>query len=263
MTTNPTWTAAMLERVLVDAAAISPDAEVIERDGCVQLTTPSRPEVGRNGVFVSRLEPSQVDARIAEVIQHYRERGAGFRWIVGPSSTPENLSERLVRAGIPILGVALGMHMHVPAQIPDLPTTLEIQPVELANLDAYVDVSVRGWERTPEFRVELDTLTRLMLAQPGPQSAWVIYEDGVAVASSVLSLLPGAGYFQGAAVVPDRRRHGIYVALIHHRLALLRGLGIEHAVIWAMETTSAGVCRRAGFVPLCRAVFHELPRPQP
>jgi GNAT superfamily N-acetyltransferase len=76
-------------------------------------------------------------------------------------------------------------------------------------------------------------------------------------------VLPGVGYFQGAAVLPERRRHGIYVALIHHRLALLRRLGIEHAVIWASETTSAGVCRRAGFVPLCRAVFHELPRPQP
>lgn len=263
MTATSTWTAAMLERVFVDAAAIAPDAEVIERDGWMQLTTPSRPEVSRNGVFVSRIEPTQVDARIAEVTRYYRERGLGFRWIVGPSSAPENLSERLVRAGIPILGAALGMHMDVPAQIPDLPTTLEFQPVDLSNLDAYVDVSVRGWERTPEFRAELTTLTRLMLAQAGPQSAWVIYEDGVAVASSVLCLLPGVGYFQGAAVLPERRRRGIYVALLHHRLALLRGLGIEHAVIWASETTSAGVCRRAGFVPLCRAVFHELPRPLP
>lgn len=263
MTTQAPWTAVMLERVLVDAAAIAPDAEVVERDGWVQLTTPSRPEVSRNGVFVSRLVPTQVDARIAEVTQHYRKRGSGFRWIVGPSSSPENLSERLVRAGIPILGPALGMHLRVPSQIPDLPTTLEFQPVTLANLDAYVDVSVRGWERTPEFRVELTTLTRLMLAQAGPQSAWVIYEDGVLVASSVLFLLPGVGYFQGAAVLPERRRHGIYMALIHHRLALLRKLGIEHAVIWASETTSAGVCRHAGFVPLCRAVFHELPRPQP
>jgi GNAT superfamily N-acetyltransferase len=263
MTANPTWTAAMLEHVLVDAAAIAPDAQVIERDGWVQLMTPSRPEVSRNGVFVSRLVPAQVDERIAEVTRYYRERGSGFRWIVGPSSAPADLSERLVRAGIPILGPALGMHMHVPSQIPDLPATLEVRPVDLANLDTYIDVSIRGWERTPEFRVELDTLSRLMLAQPGPQSAWVIYEEGVAVASSVLCVLPGVGYFQGAAVLPDRRRHGIYVALIHHRLALLRGLGIEHAVIWASETTSAGVCRRAGFVPLCRAVFHELPRPQP
>lgn len=253
----------MLERVLVDAAAIAPDTEVIERDGWLQLTTPSRPEVSRNGVFVARLEPAQVDATIDQISTYYRERGAGFRWIVGPSSAPAELSERLVRAGIPILGPALGMHMRVPSQIPDLPATLEVQPVDLDNLDTYLDVSMRGWERTPEFRVELETLSRLMLARSGPQRAWVIYEDGVAVASSVLCVLPGVGYFQGAAVVPDRRRHGIYVALIHHRLALLRGLGIEHAVIWASETTSAGVCRRSGFVPLCRAVFHELPRPQP
>jgi GNAT superfamily N-acetyltransferase len=261
--TSSSWTGAMLERVIVDAAAIAADAELTERDGWVQLVTPSRPEVSRNGVFVARIEPAQVDERIAEVTRYYRTRGAGFRWIVGPSSAPEDLSERLVRAGIPILGAALGMHMHVPTQVPDPPATLEIRPVDFGNLDAYVDVSIRGWERKPEFRVELETLSRLMLAQPGPQSAWVVYEDGIAVGSSVLFLLPGVGYFQGAAVLPERRRHGIYAALLHHRLALLRGLGIEHAVIWASETTSAGVCRRAGFMPLCRAVFHELPPPQP
>jgi GNAT superfamily N-acetyltransferase len=261
MTANTTWTAAMLERVLVDAAATAPDAEVIERDGWVQVTTPSRRECNRNGVFISRLDAAQVDERIAEVSAYYRERNSGFRWIAGPSSTPDDLSDRLTRAGIPLFGTTLGMHMRVPMQVPELPPELDIRPVEPDHLDTYVDVTVRAWERLARSRAETEILARLMFAESNRHRAWVVYENGVPVGSSVLCMLPGVGYFQGAAVLPECRRRGIYVALLHHRLALLRTLGIEHAVIWASESTSAGVCRREGFVPLCRAVFHELPRP--
>jgi GNAT superfamily N-acetyltransferase len=260
MTEAPTYTPAMLERVLADAAAIAPDAELIERDGWVQVTSPSRPESSRNGVFISRLDHldgAQIDERIAEVSRYYRERNSGFRWIVGPSSTPEDLSARLTQAGITVFGVALGMHMHVPMQAPALPPTLDIRQVERDNIDTYVDVSVRGWGAAARSRAETETLTRLMFTESSRQRAWVVYENGEPVGTSVLCILPGVGYFQGGAVLPERRRRGIYMSLLHHRLALLRGLGIEHAVIWASETTSAGVCASAGFVPLCRAVFHD------
>lgn len=263
MTTDTTWTAAMLERVLVDAAATAPDAEIIERDGWVQVTTPSRREANRNGVFVARLDAAQVDERVAEISRYYRERNSGFRWIVGPSSAPEDLSSRLEHAGIPVMGAALGMHMRVPSQVPALPPTFDIRPVGLDNLDIYVDVSVRGWAEKARSRAETEAITRLMFTESNRHRAWMVYEDGAPVGSSVLCMLPGVGYFQGAAVLPERRRHGIYSLLLQHRLALLRELGIEHAVIWASETTSAGVCRRAGFVSLCRAVFHDQPQPRP
>lgn len=257
-----TWTATMLERVLADAAALAADAELIDRDGWLQVTTPSRPETSRNGIFVSRLEASQVDERVAEVSRHYRERGLRFRWVVGPSSTPDDLSDRLIRAGIPVFGTTLGMHMAVPTSVPELPPTLDFRPFELDDLDTWVDINVRGWEHQARSPAETEKLARLMLTEGNRQRGWLVYEDGEPVGASVLCVLPGVGYFQGAAVLPERRRHGVYVAMIHHRLALLRGLGIEHAVIWASEATSAGVCRRSGFVPLCRAVFHE-PRYSP
>ena len=252
----------MLERVLADAAAFASDSELIDRDGWLQLTTPSRPECSRNGVFICRLDPDDADERIAEITRYYRERNLGLRWVVGPSSTPADLSDRLTRAGIPVFGIALGMHMPVPMHIPDLPPSIELRPVESHDLDTYVDITVRGWEHQARSHAETEQLARLMFSEGNRQRAWVVYENGEPVGTSVLCLLPGVGYFQGAAVLAERRRRGLYVAMLHHRLALLRGLGIEHAVIWASEATSAGVCRRAGFVPLCRAVFHELPQPQ-
>jgi GNAT superfamily N-acetyltransferase len=94
--------------------------------------------------------------------------------------------------------------------------------------------------------------------------AWMIYVDQLLVGTACLSIRPGPGhglgYLQGAAVLRTHRRRGIYQGLIDHRLGVLRSLGIKHAVIWADESTSAGVCQRAGFVPRCRGVFHELPQ---
>ncbi len=262
MTTSPTWTAEMLERVLADAAAIAPDAEVLDRAGWLQVTTPSRIECNRNGVFISRLEPAEADHRIAEITRYYRERNTGFRWIVGPSSSPDDLSDRLTRAGIPVFGTALGMHMTVPTQVPEPPASLEFRELESHDIETYVDLTVRGWQHQSRTRAETERITQLMFIESNRHRAWVVYEHGEPVGTTLLCLFPGVGYLQGAAVLPEHRRHGIYLAMLHFRFALLRRLGIEHAVIWASEATSAGQCRRVGFVPLCRAVFHELPQPQ-
>ena len=259
---TPTWTATMLERMLADAAALAADAEIIDREDWLQVTTPTRPEPSRNGIFISRLDATQVDERIAAVVQHYGERNLRFRWIVGPSSAPDDLSDRLTGAGFPVYGATLGMHMHVPPTVPEHPPAIEFRPFGLDLLDIWIKLNMRGWEHLARTAAETERLARLMLTE-NRQRGWVVYEDGEPVGVTVLCLLPGVGYFQGAAVLPERRRHGLYVEMIHHRLAVLHTLGIEHAVIWASEATSAGVCRRAGFVPLCRAMFHEPPPSRP
>jgi N-acetylglutamate synthase-like GNAT family acetyltransferase len=249
-----------LERVLVDALRPTPDAELIDRPEWVQLSTPSLPDAHRNGVYLARLSEAEADATITEVARCYAERGAGFRWIIGPSSTPADLSARLERAGIPKLATALGMHMPVPIAAPVVPEGVIVRRVGPDDVERYAEVNARAWQRGPAFRRESEGFIARALAR-GDDSlrSWLVYEAGntEAIGTATLSLLPGVGYFQGAAIVPERRRRGIYRALLHLRLAVLRELGIEHAVIWADESSSAGVCRRVGFVPRCRAVFHE------
>jgi N-acetylglutamate synthase-like GNAT family acetyltransferase len=137
-----------------------------------------------------------------------------------------------------------------------------MRPVGLADVETYTDVSVRAWAgHGGRSRAETESLTRVMLGESQRARSWIVYEDGEPVGISVLCLLPGVGYFQGGAVLPEHRGRGIYTAMLHHRLASLRELGIEHAVVWANEATSAGVCASVGFEPLCRAVFHDQPKP--
>jgi GNAT superfamily N-acetyltransferase len=250
-----------VERVLVDSLEPTSDAVLIDRPDWVQLETPS-PHASRNGVYLARLSPETADARIAEIRRAHLERGAGMRWVVGPSSSPDDLSARLERAGIPVLATALGMHMRVPDRAPALPEGVELRPVERENLDDYGDINARAWERGLAFRRESrGFVERALAADNGVLRTWLVYRDEVLIGTTTLCVLPGLGYLQGAAILREHRRQGMYQALLDHRLAVLRGLGIDHVVVWADESTSAGVCQRAGFVPKCRAVFHELPEP--
>lgn len=256
----PEYGAIALERVLIDALAPIPESIVIDQPDWVQLITPSAPEPNLNCVMLARLSDDEADRRIAEVVQRYRDQGTPFRWIVGPSSRPGDLSARLVQAGVPVLAIAVGMHMRVPYEVPPLPAGLTLRAVGLDELERYADVNMHAWQRGPDFRRECEASMRRALARPDQRlRGWVVEREGAVIGTSNLCLLPGAGYFQGGAVVPEHRRQGIYRALIHHRLGLLRDLGVEHAVVWADEATSAGVCRSVGFVARCRAVFHQLP----
>ena len=256
--------ATRLERVVVDALEPEPDAVLIDRPDWVQLTSATLPHATRNGVYLARLTPDTADARIAEVRNAHIARGAGMRWVVGPSSTPDDLSARLERGGIPLLASALGMHMHVPERAPELPKGVELRPVGFGEVEDYGSINARAWERGPGFGREARGFMVAALERgDGRLRSWLVYKDEQLIGSATLCVLPGLGYLQGAAILREHRRQGMYQALLDFRLGVLRGLGIDHVVVWADESTSAGVCQRAGFVPQCRAAFHELPEPKP
>ena len=91
------------------------------------------------------------------------------------------------------------------------------------------------------------------------QAQAVVGRCGERLAVTTLRLLPQQriGYLQGAAVLPEQRRTGLYRATILHRLALLRELDYQHAVVWANARTSAQGCASMGFTPHCSGSFFE------
>ena len=250
-----------VERVAIDALLPLADSVLIDSDDWVQLRTPSLRDGSGNGVYLARMAGAEVEDRVAEVIAEHRERGANFRWFVGPSSTPTDLPERLERAGVRLFGRALGMSMRVPEQVPDLPAATELRPVRTAaDVERFAELSMRAWEREPNFAEEVArAATRMLRRDDDAQRSWVLWHEGEAVGVTTLRLLraTGIGYFQGAAVLPERRRAGLYRAMLLDRLGLLRRLGLEHAVIWANERTSAGSGQRVGFGVRCRGTFFE------
>lgn len=252
--------AVALERVVIDALLPAPDARLVDTPTWVELTTPSIPDTTGNGVYLAKLDAAEADARILAVQRSYAARQARFRWFVGPSSTPDDLAERLRRAGFHEIGPSLGMAMPIPREVPPCPPDVALHEVGPAEVEAFARLSMRAWGREPAFeRAITGALTRALASGPTATRSWLVTLAGELVGTTTLRLLGHRkiGYLQGAAVVPERRRAGLYRAMVHHRLALLRTLGFEYATIWAAEASSAPGCQALGFRTCARGHFFE------
>lgn len=249
-----------MERVLLEAIDLEPDAQVIDRPGWKQVRTPSSPRPNHNKVVVARLRPDDADAAIAKVVDEHAARDAAFEWIVGPSSSPSDLGARLSEAGLQLLGPSLGMARVIGDEaLPmDVPGLTVHEMTTAADVERYADVTAAAWERDEDFRERIAYIGRKCLSPAVPTRSFIASIDGEPVASSHLRLLPGCGYLQGCAVLASRRRQGIYRALVHHRLAALRDAGIRIAVIFAAANTSGQGCRQLGFSTVCTADFYGM-----
>ena len=68
----------------------------------------------------------------------------------------------------------------------------------------------------------------------------------------------------GAATLPQHRGLGVYTSLVARRLADAHARGIEAAVIQAVRTTSAPICKNLGFVERYGLDFFIwMPEPMP
>ena len=75
---------------------------------------------------------------------------------------------------------------------------------------------------------------------------------------AVLRLEPtGIAYLKDAVTRPEFRRHGVYLALVAHRLTVARAAGGIAAVIQAQADTAAPILLKRGFRRVCRLVAFQ------
>ncbi len=191
----------------------------------------------------------------------HTSRNAAHSWFVGPSSAPADLGKRLVDHGYALVGPTLGMAR----EIGDDDLSMDIPGLTVREVRTEVDIqdfasaSATAWERGGQFRDTIADITRKALAKGAPTRSWIASLGGEVVATSHLRFLPDCGYLQGCAVIPPRRREGIYRALVNHRLAVLREAGLRVAVIFAAANTSGQGCKALGFSTICEGEFYEKP----
>jgi GNAT superfamily N-acetyltransferase len=253
--------AAALYRVLLDATDRRPDSEVIEREGWIQLRTPSSRQVPHNKIIRAVLNEADADRVIAEVLADHRARGASFAWYVDGPSRPRDLSDRLEKAGVPVLGDGIGMVRATRDADAPLPDGLRITEVGPDTVDTYGDVMCRAWPRPMRFAPVLAQFAQKGLDHPEMGlSTWLAWYHDEPLGAAALRLLPsGICYLQGASVMPEVRGRGIYTALMRRRLVFASEAGVEHAVIWANPKTSAPMARALDFeeVPDAFVRFHD------
>jgi len=199
------------------------------------------------------LAPSTADRRIAEVGAWFGERGLPWRWLVGPTSRPLDLGERLVHAGYELVSDSPGMVLDLDAFEPEAPPAgVEIVTVDdVRGLDAWEELQRRALDLDPtRARAWRDAHDRALSAEV-PLRDWIALLDGVPVAAAALFVGAGVAGIYNVATVPEARGRGIGRAVTTAALveAVARG---QHTAVLGSSEMGYPVYRRLGFREVSR-----------
>jgi ribosomal protein S18 acetylase RimI-like enzyme len=218
-----------------------------------------------NAVVRADLDPTRARERIAEAVAVCEAAAVPWRWLVGPSSRPLDLGERLAAAGLTLLGafpamaVALDRPLDLPAPRVDDLATRRVATVE--DLDAWAELQ----------RVSLgldDTATtawreahaRGGLGEDVPLRTHIALVDGMAVGSAALFATAGVAGVWNVATHPGFRGRGIGRAMTALVVEEGRARGYRVAVLGA-SAMGEPVYRAMGFREVARLRNWTLAQP--
>jgi GNAT superfamily N-acetyltransferase len=212
-----------------------------------------------NIVTSTALTSDNADATIKLARDHFGNQCKAFGWLIGPSATPADPSDRLARAGLNKMFDAAGMAMTDLSVMFRTSLGVSIREVTPQDIVVASRIMAEAFAAPSEvvhlmyevlFRHRDRLKTRIYLA----------YLEGVEtpVACSSMEFIPDMPivHLRGAATVKEYRGRGIYTSLLARRLADARKDGAVAAVIQAIRTTSAPICRRLGFTEVCNLEFY-------
>jgi len=193
------------------------------------------------------------DESIAAVFEEFRGHDIPFGWLVGPNS-PDGLAGRLEERGMvraeEFAGLALtDLTRDIPA-----PKNVSVRELGKENEEQFAELLSRAFGLPAEMVAFLCEI--LYFAEVDVRARnYFAYVDGVAepVAAATTIYDPNDPFviLAGSAVLEEHRGRGIYRSLVRRRLEDARGEGVEAAVIQAVRSSSAPICRSLGFEEVC------------
>jgi hypothetical protein len=223
------------------------DTQVIQRDGWLQLLTPSFKQGGLNGVVFSAIEPEQAERVIDETLELYARHGVVFRWTLGPDSRPADLADRLARRGLrshPVRG------MYRATSCEGFAESEHVEEVDERTVADFSSVMARGWGMD---QAPLEGYNRALLADGSRQHRlFLARQDGEPAAAAGLTAFARSMFLVGAVVLPAFRGRGLYRTLTLTRLQWAAQRGLRLATTHAKEDSSAPILEALGFGTHCR-----------
>ena len=216
-----------------------------------------------NHVGLASLTSENVDETIGKVVDLFKREKKSFSWIVGPSSTPKDLSTRLIKSGFYEMEelMEFGMAMDTSHEINGLNDKFTVSEVSLDDFEKNVDLIADsfGEPLTREGAQVLVNGLRLLNSTEryrGQVKAYLAMENdtGKKVGFCQMQMDREDKYaiLDGAAVVSSYRGRGIYRSMISKRLEDAKKNGIESLIIHALGKTSAPICEKIGFRRVCQ-----------
>lgn len=207
---------------------------------------------GLNCVGLSKLSGESAEDVIRKVIACYSERKKNFTWLVGPSSSPHNLGSLLEKNGlIKIPQVCMsGMYAHLKELKVKGNEDVRVEKKPISKITEYADLLASAYgfgESVEAFAIR----SKLIVHSGDGGNLYLAFlenkDNPVAYGVSVYYEKEKVVILQGSGTVGAFRRKGIYTKLVAARIADACDMGMETAVIQAINSTSMPICQKIGF----------------
>ena len=193
------------------------------------------------------------DESIAGVFEEFRRREAPFGWLIGPNS-PDGLASRLEERGMVCVEQFAGLVLtDLGREIPASPR-VSIRELGRGDEEQFAELLSRAFGLPPEMVAFLCEILYFAEAEIRARNYFAYLEgvpEPVAAASTIYDPVEPFVVLAGSAVLEEHRGRGVYRTLVRRRLDDVRSEGIEAAVIQAVRSTSAPICRSLGFEEIC------------
>lgn len=233
------------------------DGGLFERAGSViRCLSPVRD--GWSGVEWSDLDETTADDVIAAQIRYFVEHDRDFEWKYYAYDRPEDLPERLVKAGL-VPGEEEALMVADVADVPDIPVPEGIRLVAVSDEDGLRQVksvhdAVFGGDHTPM----IDSMRERMPSGAVAPVLALAGDEPVCAARVDFHIGTDFASLWGGGTLPEWRGMGIYRALVSLRTKLAVDGGYRYLRTDALPT-SRPILEKLGFVRLTTTVPYTRP----
>lgn len=199
-----------------------------------------------------RFDPATVEEQLSHAIQQVERMVPWCLWVIGPSSQPVDLEQRLVSREFVVRMEWEGLVLEdLSVPIPRS-ASVTVEALSWDNAGAYA-AALAGGISSPHYTELLAQAHRFLTRSPKEVSIYLARMAGEVAGYAVLRLeANGVAYLRNALTVPAFRRRGVYLSLVAHRLMVAQASGCTGAVLQAQTRTSAPILIKQGFKSVCR-----------
>jgi len=207
-----------------------------------------------NGVIDCHISSENAIKKMKENITFFEKKQVPFLWVLGPSSTPKNMGELLIKNGF-ILDKLQGMayNLKILSTESELLNKVEIIKIEnMETLRVWNDIILTGFAFPKEVRSDFfyEAFSFILLSDRASASAFLAYYDGNPVASSLVLYKAGVAGIHIVTTLEEARGKGIGTAITLAPLNEAKKLGYETAILHSTEM-GLNMYKQMGFKEYC------------